>query len=1087
MFGFFLNTLPSDLATISMLQNLGFNDAKWSMLQISTGDAHQIDTRYIIMHERIVQTKSNGAVCVEKEKSRWKISSREDTSYVEGKLTKGLRLSHALLPYRVPQALTENFVAFEVSVKGPSFHQTMDRLLALGMDDFHICRTDTALWVQCQKAPFYMLTRAHEEAEDIRPYVRQGDSKLWLEYGYELPTDARAKEVKVTTFMDGNGVMRAFENVREESLADGLMPDFKKRKMTLTPAQGPLTQYEVKIRMGEGPMLEPSLWIVDAAQAFALEPIVDEFTSDEISRLTVTSVQSAEGRVRYMLREIVKNDVSPLGVRVSDVLGQSGFMRAEGCDNLYFPVGRGIVPRMRQSELAKVLHLDTAQIVIIEETDGEIPVVNTVKGTSPTALSAWIEYQIRRGEELETTQESVAFSHEPIIIEAPVRAKAEKTQQAEDHLPKAPRMTKFERSTVKLEKPVAVPKANDSAAQIALRESVRRAEEVLAKGGHSEAVAWRALAALKIQTGDVEDAAMCFESALFYSGAKIDGSDAKMLLSIRAKQQAAKDGFNEALALCAKEKLLPSEMALLGAHIIAHTQQGVRGVEVLHRAAIKIFADQSANVSTKLSWAVLSCIARYSKDTLGMTRSREQTIGKINVEGMSENFDLPRFVRHALAEQDAKKGDAQSVKHAEQINALQTLWNRTVPLHLKEGTDIPSKGQFLRLTFAVGFARLGSFSMSRELSLPVEAAMHNQEVPVQALLNMYRAKTAHVSTQGDHAQWVKEADAIFATVKDPRAADRVTWLRKRSEWLRSSPPDESPPGMRATLAKTLASVETQPKMLYATLQKILEEKELYDYEITVAVQYILRFAIRAGNDDIIQELVQLCTAKVPSRIPIVGHRARAIGECLRAAAIVQDTTSITKLLNEISTMARAPEAPSVRDLLSAVSPGLNALRRLGIADTAKEFLASLLPIAEKDTREAIKLRAALSDGYLQLRDAEKAEALITSAMKAILHGSLDHVAKYDGGCAILAASHHWPMQKRMEWCNEFIDKMDHFTDTFTATLTKLYETHKILISERIVDAIVDASTVQSDRVRMWLEDEEKAVRRRIIADCRAMS
>jgi len=62
--------------------------------------------------------------------------------------------------------------------------------------------------------------------------------------------------------------------------------------------------------------------------------------------------------------------------------------------------------------------------------------------------------------------------------------------------------------------------------------------------------------------------------------------------------------------------------------------------------------------------------------------------------------------------------------------------------------------------------------------------------------------------------------------------------------------------------------------------------------------------------------------------------------------------------------------------------------------------------------------------------------------------------------------------------------LGRFTDAFTASTQRVYETHKILIAERVVDALADTVTLADDRASAWLAEEEQVTRRRILADWR---
>jgi hypothetical protein len=155
-----------------------------------------------------------------------------------------------------------------------------------------------------------------------------------------------------------------------------------------------------------------------------------------------------------------------------------------------------------------------------------------------------------------------------------------------------------------------------------------------------------------------------------------------------------------------------------------------------------------------------------------------------------------------------------------------------------------------------------------------------------------------------------------------------------------------------------------------------------------------------------------------------------------------------------------------------------------VSASARRFLEALLPLAKRGQREGVKLRAALADGFLQMRDIEQANALMDQCLDDTIEGTFDHVGRYDAGVSVLLALKRWPMTARLPRCERVLAALHRFTDAYTAGLQGLYATHKVLIVERVVDAVVDDVTFQSDRVQGYLDDEELAIRRRINADWR---
>jgi hypothetical protein len=78
----------------------------------------------------------------------------------------------------------------------------------------------------------------------------------------------------------------------------------------------------------------------------------------------------------------------------------------------------------------------------------------------------------------------------------------------------------------------------------------------------------------------------------------------------------------------------------------------------------------------------------------------------------------------------------------------------------------------------------------------------------------------------------------------------------------------------------------------------------------------------------------------------------------------------------------------------------------------------------------------------------------------------------------------WPLSVRRQRCDKVFDAIDSFGDNFTTR--RFYATYKLLMIEKLIDAVTDEVTLRSDKLRAFLESEEHVVRRKILADWRAL-
>jgi hypothetical protein len=219
-------------------------------------------------------------------------------------------------------------------------------------------------------------------------------------------------------------------------------------------------------------------------------------------------------------------------------------------------------------------------------------------------------------------------------------------------------------------------------------------------------------------------------------------------------------------------------------------------------------------------------------------------------------------------------------------------------------------------------------------------------------------------------------------------------------------------------------------------------------------------------------------------ITILGHRAEAIGACIGAVASLGDDAALGRLLGRLVELAEDPRLGSVTQLVAAVRRGLVALRRFGGLEPARGLLDALSGVTAYTSGATIELLSTIASGLVQLGEERAAGVLLDRLIERIFDGSFDYVRRCEAGVAVAGALRHWPNVARIQRCSRFVAQIDVFRDTFTTN--RYFETHKIRILEAVVDSLADAQTRHGDRVQGYLDLEEHALRRRIIADWSAL-
>jgi hypothetical protein len=1006
------------------------------------------------------------------------------------KVRKARGLLEAVRPVPSPETVPAEAVFF-ARVDGGGAQRLLERLLLMGRDDVLVgevgMKEGPTLLLKVPRPPVYLLMRAREEPQEgVVAYVRGDDvQRVYTPWGTVHPLSAlledRLQRAERTAFVSLDGAMQiAKATWPVKPILDAVNPKLEARTDVLDPARGELT-FPVRLRLGPADPVDPELWVLTPEQLFRLESFVDTSPGDEVGRILVSRLGDADGRPRYVVRESVRPQLTRLGPRIASIVESTGFARAVAFDNLYLPPARRLVPQLARDQLKALLRLEGAAAVIVDEdTDGmRVTRIQTLEDAPLSRFTTWIATD--RREELDRILEDAVASFPGVHIERPQKKPPEQVEAEvkERPAPRAPRSAPVVHPQhVQAQGPREAPVASDVAA---VRAEARALEEAVLGARASDAKAWQSLGLLKGTLDEHDDAATCLEVSLFLGG------DARAVAGELARERravapTAAPGTPEAtlLELALRDRPSRDDVALLGARLLEAIARGDALDEDLLHHATNIFLAQDILVSRRLQWAVLHAICARAKDSLGATRAKEAVLGGLNEHGLSETTDLPRFVRAQLALQSSNDdgAGANARSRQEQLVHLERLFANAVKQPLKL-TD--SRDAFLRAIFAVGLGRLGGRAPEIVRSLQAELDAHDP--PNRALLRLYIARLSHFITRGTVQTWKAEVDGVLQSLPRPEDRRVVEWLVKRSLWLRPTPPEDPPSGLRPALERHLATAAGRPDDLAGATEHILTMQGLYDYEIATSLERMLKVALATGRDEIIAATL-VSSMKVLTHIRILAHRVRALGACVRAAATLEDTQQVDECLEGIASAARAPNVPSVRDLLVAVKPALAALRRLGAQEAAQRFLSSMEPVATKSDRETGPLLAALSDGFLQLGDVEHARALVAQALARALASTTHHVDRYEAGAAILEALTHWDLDARAAQCEGILADLSRFTDTFTTS--RYFHTHQILIAERLVETLADDVTLRSDRLQAYLDAEEQQIRRRVLSQWSAL-
>lgn len=971
-----------------------------------------------------------------------------------------------------------------------------EQLLLLGRDDALVGRVADGpgqrTTIRLTAPPWWLLARVVDGCEPgVAAFVAVSSTSsadLFVAAGFTHPLGprlaaalARGREIGL---LGADGVLQRFAAPWAEApILDAIRPELP---ATTPAAVVPVEAgFAVQLRLAaagdEGE--EPELFVVDAAQLVQLQAFVDGAPPDELDRVVLGRLADDSGRTRVVVRELVRPGVARLGARLQSLLSTPGHVRMPGVEGLFLPAGRRLVPALRERALRGLLGLlpdddgrAAAAVVVDEDADGLRVTSLAALETAPlSSLTSFVLTERRVIYDRLFEDTVLHFPGVQLVRGArPAPQRAPRVRTPKPSPPSPPRRPPPP-TAAKPTAPSDGGVAPDTAALVAEEEALQQA--VLAEAIEAPD-RWGRLAEVKAALRR-DDVIETLSTALFL-GAPVPLSvaasavpESGTLLDLVTLEQPS---HLQAVRLCVEVLRL----------LRGRDDDGLRD-DILQQAT-RALLRETQPVPRRLQWATLLAIARHLHDPIGLTRAREAVIGALNTRGLSEVLDLPRFVRTSLAMAglDAASASSQGQVRGELVALVERSLRRLVP-EPEAWSD--GRGALLKVIFAHGLARVGGGA--RPILAALEDEIPGHDTPVQVLLRLYAARVAFVLTRGDAIDdeaWRAEVRQQLGLVERPEDRRVAEWLIKRSAWLRHEAGPEVPAGLRPSLARLIDGAwRSFDDGARVDVAGAIKDARLvpgtYDFELAAGLERLLGLALRTGRDDVIADSAR-AAREAASSIRILAHRARLLGATLRAAATIGDAGLVEAILEDVTAIASDQHVPSVRDLLAAIRPALQALRRVGASDAAHRLLAAFVPLTTTSGRETGPLSAALAEGWLQLGDAEAAAAMLDRALERVWHPRTPHIDRFEAGVAVVVALAHWSTDERARLVEQFVERLGMFTDTFTTG--RFFPTHQILLAERIVDTLVDERTARSDALQGWLDEDEARVRRRVLHDWRAL-
>lgn len=924
------------------------------------------------------------------------------------------------------------------------------------------------LAVRVPDPPLYLLMRARDEAEGVRAFTRQADSSVFVAWGWQHPLAAAlAQHADTALLIEPDGWQTGAWPLSWAPLDAQLDALFVAERVDLQPADGPPPRFEIPLRLEEGRPTQGVLWILDAEGFAALAPVIESSAPDALRAVGVTRLACGTSP-RYLLRARSANN--GVMARLDALMDHPGFALVPGAERIFVPAGMRLVPPMRLSTLRTVLGLPPKGLVVVDQTANG-PQVQVIEAAESVPLARWVEYvALDNRQILDAILEEAVFAMPQLELDRPLQTVKRRPPAPRKARPKRPKRA---RVRLAVEAPEDDDQTIDPELQARQMEAAELQAQIVEGGAHDPALLGR-MGELLVRLNAPADAAWCFEAAAFHGEGAIRQQWLTPLLAVRRAQRKIDPGKIDletdaaVLEAATTDAPSPEQLGLLGVASCARLLHGQPLLDGLRGPLLQIFSDPLSACTRRMAWLSLFELAAATDDVLGATRAKEALLGALNTAGLRDLFDAPSFVRLSLALSggDGDSTDARSVQAA----SLESLWSQFRPAH----AELDVQAMLYKCTFAIGLARVGALDQARQLAQQIEAELPVHDPPTSALARLYLARLTATGSTDPEAAWA-QGKAHALSDLDPQQLRAVQFAQRKSAWLR----DAEAARQQATRPHVRRLIGVGPEDGAALIDALMTTSGVWDVEIVEGIHAATEAMLATGKDAPVVACVQAANRAIETmRIPLQAACAR--GHVLRAQALLDDRDGLDAGLGDLARLL--PQIDNLGGVMPTVDAALAALRRVDSGPQVERFLSGLSDMAQRGPREAGRLGAYVADGYRQLGAIERAQAELTSVADAILDPALDHVTRFASLSTLFDVLRSWPSELREATARRMLESLPRFRDSFTTR--RYFELIKVLCVERVVDALADTQSLGSGRIRLWLEREEQAVRRRILADWR---
>ena len=597
--------------------------------------------------------------------------------------------------------------------------------------------------------PYYTLLRALDQASETETRPRaflDAGSRVWVEFGFRHPLASQITAPPGQVLLiSSDGTWTTLQEGRFREVYELLDLELPNDPRAL-PAVELEDRLHVSLRLVEGQADDAAeLWVLTEKGIEQLDELVRNSDDRLISRLAfaVGDSESTSGTRTVVVRARPGNLAPP--VLVLDGVACRPYLKLP---NLFVPVGRRIHPPLRRDAVKNLLAADATEVTWLMPSEGVGFQPQSLPDSAFRPLADWVDYVLDTDRvALDEWTQSMQFEFEKFVC-SDGRPERERTPGPEERAPtpNEPRMSEAKvnrpsgtsknvQKSVVVPSPSQTPKSSrrvraetkPSELEVRLKELQQTFRESEAAFDSSERrELWEELAATYAGLSQVNDAELCWANAV-WEDPTLNAEVAGAWFDLETKSSGEPAcGGDDLEALVSKNRLSPTEVNQLAAHVIAAASSGSSIENTTHLPQVQTLLERSESLLPVrvawLAWLAFSQLADH--DVLAIARARDRILERLYSQGLTPELDLPAFLRTT----SNRTGDRYRAIGQRLID-LQPVIRKWVEDESQTRPTLKNAktAAYANLITAYGLARMNRSEESRELLERVQSELFDSQ------------------------------------------------------------------------------------------------------------------------------------------------------------------------------------------------------------------------------------------------------------------------------------------------------------------------------------------------------------------------